>query len=228
LITEQLFEFGHNGKKLTCSVVSKVLICPEGYGYALMTAGGTAGVLLLGHRDVAYLHIDKGSISIPDSHALPGRGMVRLLSETNFVFKDELRAAAAIFAAGNTFREKPLLKLVQPQDLKTLQQALNESRPLIWQQLLDELAPTSIRSHEQILCGGGNSYYWQPELKAEFGSKVSFCGNLFADMESRFPELQKSPLLPRCADCYRFWLAMPGMGSKEGCEPLALAGGKKS
>jgi hypothetical protein len=225
-ITNHLYNFGHNGKPVTVGLVKKVIISPEGYGYALLAERRSVGILMFGHRDVAYLHIDQGSISMSDCLALPGRGMVKLLRETNYSFKDELRAAAAVFAAGDGFRSSPLLKLVSEQELKKLQQALSESRELIWAQMLDELSSSNIRSQELIICGGGNSYYWQPELRKEFGKKISFAGNILAEMQEQFPELSKSPLLPRCADCYRFWQSLPGIIEESNLRQVALSGGK--
>jgi hypothetical protein len=221
-LSQHLYGFGHNGLTVRCAVVSKVSISPEGYGYALTADKTPAGILLFGHRDMAYLHVERGSISLAESLALPGRGMVNLLRETAYVLKDELRAAAAIFAAGESFRDKPLLKLVAAPELSRLQQGLRESRQLVWQQLQDELVHTSLRSQERVICGGGNSYYWKPELKATFGTRLSFAGNLLTELQARFPTLKNDPLLPRCADCYRFWLSLPGM-SELPQSSLALA-----
>jgi hypothetical protein len=208
---ELLFEFGHNGRQVKCVVSGGVSVATEGYGYVQLADKPTAAVLMIGHRDAAYLHIDKGSICPTESLSLPGWGMVKLIKLTNYLFKDELRAAAAIFAAGDTFRDKPLLKLVLPEELPKVKRELKEARSLVWGQLMDELNDTPLRSNEQIFGAGGSGFYWKPELKAEFGAKLSMGGEFLNELQTKFPELDKSPLLPRCVDCARFWLSLPGM-----------------
>lgn len=221
-----LFEFGHNGRQVKCSVSEAVSVFPEGYGYVQLADKPTAAVLMIGHRDAAYLHIEKGSICPTESLSLPGWGMVKLIKSTNYLFKDELRAAAAIFAAGDTFRDKPLLKLVLPEELPRVKRELKEARSLVWGQFMDELADTPIRSNEQIFGAGGNGLYWRPELKDEFGAKLTMGGDFLSEIQVRFPELEKSPLLPRCADCARFWLSLPGMSEVSPVGSLAISGGR--
>jgi Actin like proteins N terminal domain len=220
-----LFEFGHNGRQVKCAVSEGVSVFPEGYGYAQLADKPTSGVVMIGHRDAAYLHIEKGSICPSESLSLPGWGMVKLIKSANYLFKDELRAAAAIFAAGDTFRDKPLLKLVLPEDLPRVKRELKEARSLVWGQFMDELSDTPIRSNEQIFGAGGNGFYWRPELKDEFGLKLSMGGDFLNEIQARFPELEKSPLLPRCTDCARTWLSLPGMSEVLPVGPLAISGG---
>ena len=223
---ELLFEFGHNGRQIKCAVTGEVSVSPEGYGYAQLADKQTAAVLMIGHRDASYLHIEKGSICPSESLSLPGWGMVKLIKSANYLFKDEMRAAAAIFAAGDAFRDKPLLKLVPPEDLERVKRELSEARSLIWGQFMDELEDTPIRSNEQIFGAGGNGFYWRPELKAEFGAKLSMGGDFLNEIQTKFPELEKSPLLPRCTDCARFWLSLPGMVDAKPASPLAISGGR--
>jgi hypothetical protein len=217
---ELLFEFGHNGRQVKCAVSSGVSVATEGYGYVQLADKPTAGVLMIGHRDAAYLHIDKGSICPNESLSLPGWGMVKLIKSANYLFKDELRAAAAIFAAGDTFRDKPLLNLVLPEELPRVKRELKEARLLVWGQLMDELDDTPFRSNERIFAAGGNGLYWRPELKAELGTKLSMGGEFLSELQIKFPELEKSPLLPRCVDCARFWLSLPGMSEMSSVDSL--------
>lgn len=212
---ELLFEFGHNGRQVKCAVSGDVCVSTEGYGYVQLADKPTAAVLMIGHRDAAYLQIDRGSICPTESLSLPGWGMVKLIKSTNYLFKDELRAAAAIFAAGDTFRDKPLLSLgILPEDLPRVKRELKEARSLVWGQFMDELDDTPLRSNERIFGAGGNGLYWRPELKAEFGAKLSMGGEFLSELQTKFPELDKSPLLPRCVDCARFWLSLPGMSDE--------------
>ena len=223
-----LFEFGHNGHQVRCKGVRKLHVSPEGYGYARLSDSPQAGVLMIGHRDAAYIHVEHGGVCPTECLSLPGWGMVKLIKLTNYVFKDELRAAAAIFAAGDKFRDKPLLKLVLPEELAQVKHELAEARPFVWNQLMDELADTPIRSANPVFGAGGNGFYWQPELKTEFGSKLSMGGDILVEMQKRFSELERSPLLPRCLDCYSFWKTLPGMGEWFEGSALAVVGGKNA
>ena len=225
-LAELLFEFGHNGHQVRCKGVKRLHVSPEGYGYARLSDNPQAGVLMIGHRDAAYIHAERGTVCHTECLSLPGWGMVKLIKATNYVFKDELRAAAAIFAAGEKFRDKPLLKIIPPDDLALVKHELAEARPLVWSQLMDELADSPMRSANPMFGAGGNGFYWQPELKAEFGSKLSMGGDILGEMQERFPELDKSPLLPRCVDCYSFWKSLPDMGEWIKTHHLAIVGGK--
>ena len=221
---ELLFEFGHNAQQLKCSVSGEVLVATEGYGYALLADKPSACVVMIGHRDAAYLHLEKGSICPTESMALPGWGMVKLIKTANYLFKDELRAAAAIFAAGDTFRDKPLLKLVLPDELERVKRELSDARSLVWRQFMNQLEDTPIRGNEQIFGAGGGGFYRRPEFKEEFGSKFSVGGEFLSEMQSKFPELEKSPLLPRCVDCARFWMSLPGMEEPSNVAPVVVGG----
>lgn len=223
---ELLFEFGHNGGQIKCSVSGEVLVVTEGYGYALLADKPSACVVMIGHRDAAYLHLEKGSICPTESMALPGWGMVKLIKTANYLFKDELRAAAAIFLAGDTFRNKPLLKLVSPEDLERVKRELKDARSLVWRQFMDQLEDTPIRSNEQIFGAGGGGFYRRLEFKEEFGAKFSVGGEFLAEIQTKFPELEKSPLLPRCVDCARFWMSLPGMDEPANVSSMVIAGGQ--
>jgi hypothetical protein len=53
-ISQHLYGFGHNGQRIQGVIVKAVAISPEGYGYALAASKSPAGILLFGHRDLAY------------------------------------------------------------------------------------------------------------------------------------------------------------------------------
>jgi hypothetical protein len=197
--------FGHNGRKIECRLVKGVHISPEGYGISRTLKRYPSVVLVFGHRDFACLHVNDESVSLPKSLPLPGWGMIKLIYTVNYAFKDELGAAEAIFKAGETFREKPLLRVVPPQDLVYVQSELQEARSLVWTQMWDKLADSTIQSAEQVSAGGGNAPYWRPELKKAVGSRLSMGGEIIKDIQQRFPHLDNLPLLGRCSDCYIFW-----------------------
>ncbi len=208
-LMELLYGFGYNGKQTGCLKVDGVRISPEGYGYAQLAQKFPAIVLMFGHRDVACLYINDGSISLSESRPLPGWGMVKLIYTIRYAFKDEFGAAEAIFNVGDVFtREKPLLRIVPPEDVKRVQGEIEEARSLVWNLLWDELTDSHIRKAEEVFAAGGNAFYWRPELKKALGSKLSTGGDLMLEMQQRFSELKepkKAPLMYRCADCYAFW-----------------------
>jgi hypothetical protein len=51
-------------------------------------------------------------------------------------------------------------------------------------------------------------------------------GEFLAEIQMKFPELEKSPLLPRCIDCARFWMSLPGMDKVFSAAPLVVTGGQ--
>ena len=106
-----LWKFEYNGVTIKTVLSEKVQISPEGYGIAQTVDTETAGVIVFGHRDVTWVHVEKHSVIEGRSKTLAGWGMHRLIHEAEYTFKDELKAAAAIFAAGSTLKDKPLLTL---------------------------------------------------------------------------------------------------------------------
>ncbi|MGB8698016.1 MAG: hypothetical protein WCD18_01245 [Thermosynechococcaceae cyanobacterium] len=228
-LAEFLHDFGFNGLRRDGMVVRQIHVLPEGYGMSRYATRFPSGVLMFGHRDISWVHIESdrfnatSSIAIADSRAFPGWGMCRLLREMSYGFKDELRAAAAIFAAGEDLKDKYLLKIVAPEDLPRLKREITEARELVWRQLWDELAYTTVRSVELVYGAGGNSFFWRHHLKQKLGSKVSFGGPLLTEMQERFGELSKSPLLYRCADCFGFWKSLLALAdSRPQAEPKAV------
>jgi hypothetical protein len=111
-----LYGFGHNADNLGFKVVDNVLISPEGTGVSKIAKRYPSGVIMLGHRDItwAYTKNEEDSISLSDSRALQGWGMLKLVRQISYHFNDELSAAAAIYAAGDELHDKQLLKVVLP------------------------------------------------------------------------------------------------------------------
>ena len=204
-LREALYEFGHNGRQVSCTLVEGVQVSPEGYGFRLFAKRYPSGVAMFGHRDFTWAHVADKTVSIADSRTLTGWGMLRLVKEISYTFVDELWAAAAICAAGETLLDKPLLKVVRPEDLARVKLEIPEARALVWSQLWDELSATSIQSVDLVFAAGGNAAFWRPELKKALGSRLSMGGEVINEIRSRFPALEKSPLLYRLADCYGFF-----------------------
>jgi hypothetical protein len=200
--------FGHNGRTVKCDLLKGVHVSPEAYGASRILKRYPSTVLALGFRDGACLHVNNDSISIPKSLPLPGWGMIKLINTVNYTFKDELAAAEAIFKAGDTFKEKPLLKVVPPEDLAYVQGEIQEARSLVWAQMWDKLTDSTIQGAEQVLAVGGTAAYWRPELKKAFGPRLSMGGGIIKDIQQRFPHLDNLSLLYRCSDCFMFWLTL--------------------
>jgi hypothetical protein len=205
-----LWEFEFNGVTLRTALLNGIHISPEGYGITRMIKAETGGVFIFGHRDVSFLQVDNGSITEGKSKTFAGWGMQRLIREIDYTFKDELQAAALIFAAGETLKDKYLLQLCNEGDLPRLKEAISEAREQLWLDLCGEFQSTSYRLAEQVICSGGNAYYWQTKLKELLGSRFDGGVGLRRKMEARFPALRGSPLLFRGADIYRFVLTLPG------------------
>lgn len=203
-----LYDFGHNGHQIRFKSVQAVHISPEGYGIRGLAKRFPSGVAMFGHRDFTWAHIADKSISLADSRALTGWGMLRLVKEISYTFVDELWAAAAICAAGEEMNDKPLLKVVPPADLARVKLEIPEARALVWAQLWDELSATSIQRAEQVFAAGGNALFWRTELKKALGSRLSMGGELLIEMKARIPGLERSPLLYRLADCYGFFKSL--------------------
>lgn len=204
-LSSLLYEFGHNGTQIKCSMVRCVHVSPEGYGISRLATRFPSGVAMFGHKDFTWAHVSDTSISISDSRSLPGWGMLKLIKQISYTFTDELWASAAIFAAGEAMVDKHLLKVVPKEDLLRVKSEIPEARRLVWSQLMDELAETTIQTAEQIFVAGGNAVFWRTEIKKAFGKRLSTGGALIDEMKTRFPELEKSPLLYRFADCYGFF-----------------------
>ncbi|NJM77731.1 MAG: hypothetical protein HC852_20550 [Acaryochloridaceae cyanobacterium RU_4_10] len=203
-LRDVLYGFGHNGKQLGCTLCEGVHISPEGYGISRMATRFPSVVLMFGHRDVTLAHVTDQSISIADSRVLTGWGMLRLVKRISYTFVDELWAAAAICAAGEALLDKPLLKVVPPCDLERVKAEIPEVRALVWAQIWDELSGTSLQLADQVFAAGGNAAFWRPELKKALGRRLSMGGELLNEMKAQFPELERSPLLYRLADCWGF------------------------
>jgi hypothetical protein len=212
-------EFEFNGTPLRTAMLNGIHISPEGYGITRMIEAETGGVFIFGHRDVSFLQVDNGSITEGKSKTFAGWGMQRLIKEVDYTFKDELQAAALIFAAGETLKDKYLLQLCNEGDLLRLKAAIAEAREQLWLDLCGEFQSTSYRLAEQVICSGGNAYYWQTKLKELLGSRFDGGVGLRREMEARFPALRGSPLLFRGADIYRFALTLPGFPAMDlvGC-----------
>lgn len=206
-----LWEFEYNGVTLKTVLSEKVQISPEGYGIAQTVDTQTAGVIIFGHRDVTWVHVEKSSVIESRSQTLAGWGMHRLIQEAAYTFKDELRAAGAIFAAGEVLRDKPLLTLVSEAELPRLKTAISGAREQIWMELTQRLMDYSIGEVEKITSSGGNAYYWKTDVAEWLGPRLDKGRRFLRAIEQRFPALKKSLLLYRCADIIAFWGTLPGV-----------------
>jgi hypothetical protein len=206
-LSSLLYEFGHNGRTVKCALVKSVHVSPEGYGVSRLAKRFPSGVMMFGHKDFTWSHVTDTSISVADSRGLTGWGMLKLVKQISYTFVDELWAAAAICAAGEALLDKPLLKVVPPEDLARVKSEIPEARQLVWSQLWDELSATSVQTADRVFAAGGNAVFWRPELKKALGSRLSMGGELIHKIKARFPELEKSALLYRLVDCYGFFEA---------------------
>ncbi|HEY9828200.1 MAG TPA: hypothetical protein V6D19_22405, partial [Stenomitos sp.] len=114
---------------------------------------------------------------------------------------------------GDDLQDKQLLKVVMPEDLARVKSEIPEARSLVWSQLWDELRESTIHNAEQVFAAGGNAIFWRSELKKALGSRLSMAGELMKEMQTRFPKLERSPLLYRLADCYGFFKSLESDGS---------------
>jgi hypothetical protein len=226
-LTDLLYGFGHNTDWIKFTVVDKVLVSPEGTGISQMGKRFPFGVIMLGHKDStwAYTKAEGDSISISDSRALQGWGMLKLVRQISYHFNDELAAAAAIYAAGDELLDKQLLKVVQPDDLVRVKAEIPEARALIWSQLWDELIESTVQTADQVFAAGGNAIFWRPELKKALGKRLSMGGELINEIRVRFPKLDRSPLLYRLSDCYGFFKLLESDGAITPDELKVIQGG---
>lgn len=206
-----LWKFEYNGVTVKTVLSEKVHISPEGYGIAQAVDTDTAGVIIFGHRDVTWIHVEKHSIVEGRSKTLAGWGMHRLIQEAEYTFKDELRAAAAIFTAGASLKDKPLLSLATEAELLRLKSALANAREQLWLELTERLMDYCLGEVEKVWISGGNAYYWKSDVLGWLGSRLDSGKTLLTQISQRFPELKGSPLLYRCADVYAFWRTLPGI-----------------
>lgn len=210
-LQEALWKFEYNGVTLKTVLSEKVHVSPEGYGITQMVDTQTAGVIIFGHRDVSWVHVENRSVIEGRSKTLAGWGMHRLIQEAQYTFKDELRAAGVIFAAGGALNHRPLLTLVSEAELPRLKAALSEAREQIWMELTQKLMDHSLGEVEKVWISGGNAYYWKSDVAHWLGSRLNKGKALLSKIEQRFPTLKKSPLLYRCADSIAFWGTLPGV-----------------
>lgn len=210
-LQKALWEFEYNGDTVKTVLSEKVHIYPEGYGIAQTVDVQTAGVIIFGHRDVTWVHVEKGSIVEGRSETLAGWGMHRLIHEVEYTFKDEFRAAAAIFAAGDALKDKPLLTLTSVAELPRLKAAIANAREQIWLELTEKLMDYSLGEVEKVWSSGGNAYYWKNDVSCWLGMRLDKGRGLLTEIEQRFPQLKGSPLLYRCADDYATWRTLPGV-----------------
>lgn len=208
-LQKALWEFEYNGITVKTVLSEKVHISPEGYGIAQTVDVGTGGVIIFGHRDITWVHVEKHSVIEGRSKTLAGWGMHRLITEVEYTFKDELRAAAAIFAAGSTLKDKPLLSVATEAELPRLKTAIANAREQNWLELTEKLMDYSLGEVEKVWISGGNAYYWKNDVSCWLGARLDKGRALITEIEQRFPELGGSPLLYRCADNYAFWQTLP-------------------
>jgi hypothetical protein len=207
-LRELLYDFGHNGKQVGVQQVSRIHIYPEGYGMSRLAQRFPSGVAMFGHKDFTWVHVAQESISIADSRGLTGCGMLQLVRQVSYTFVDELRAAAAICAAGEKLLDKPLLMVVPPEDLTRVKLEIQEARAVVWHGLWHELSITTMRSAQEVIAAGGNAAFWRPELKKVLGKRLSMGTELIDEISLVFPELHKSALQYRLADCYGFFKSL--------------------
>ena len=214
-----LYEFEFNGNPIQCMATHKVEVSPEGYGISRLSQGaGITSILVFGHRDFTYLHLEDGTIVEGKSKTLAGWGMHRLIKSVKYTFKDELKAARAIFGAGANLDNLDALKAIAPtpDDTNRLIPALKTSIDQLWMDLLYELKSTSLAEADQVIPTGGNAYYWRSQLKDMIGKKRLFTANsVFDELALRYPKRGEIPGMPsslryRIMDLYLFWLTLPG------------------
>lgn len=222
-----LYGFGHNGIQIGCTLCGGIHVSPEGYGISRMAKRFPSGVAMFGHKDFTWAHATDRSISIADSRGLTGWGMLRLVRKISYTFDDELWAAAAICAAGESLLDKPLEKVIQSVDLARVKLEIAEARALVWAQLWHELSGTSIQLAEQVIAAGGNAAFWRPELKKALGSRLSMGGELIGEMKARFPDINKPTLLYRLADCYGFFKTLESEQAESATGITIVVGGLK-
>jgi hypothetical protein len=203
--------WGFDGTKVAMVRVKACSVHTEGYGLEKLLSKSPAGLLMFGHRDILWLHVEAKEIFASLSRSFPGMGMIELLRKTSFVFKDELRASAAIFAAGDALADKSLLKIACEKDLPRLKTALEESRRLVWRDLCRKLDQTSFKSAEQVLACGGNAYYWRSQLKELLGSRLTFGVPMIKEMQERFPTVPNNSLAYRALNAYALSTAHEGV-----------------
>ena len=208
-LQQALWEFEFNGVTMRAAMLNGIHLSPEGYGITRLIQAETGGVFIFGHRDVSWLHVADGSVTEGKSKTFAGWGMQRLIQEIDYTFKDELQAAALLFAAGEGLKDRYLLQLCDEDDLPRLKEAVSEAREQVWLDLCVEFQSTTYRAVEQAICSGGNAFYWQSKLKGLLGHRFDGAVELRREMEARFPALRGSPLLFRGADIYRFVLTLP-------------------
>lgn len=194
--------FGFDGNKIKIRSVRTCSIHPEGYGMSQCLSKSPAVIFMLGHRDNAVLPVEGNRVVGSECVSFSGMGMIQLLKKTEFVFKDELRAAAAIFAAGDQLLDKHLLKIASERDLPRLKSALSEARVLYWRDMVRRLQVTPFKAAEQVLACGGNAYYWRSELKELLGSRLTLGANLMKEMQEQYPDLAGSALSIRMLNAY--------------------------
>ncbi|NJM76256.1 MAG: hypothetical protein HC852_11265, partial [Acaryochloridaceae cyanobacterium RU_4_10] len=228
-IVRLLYEgFGHNGNRVKFKFVNRVHVAPEGDGIRQIAKRFPAVFLMFGHKDFTLGYIKDKEISLVDSRSLPGWGMLKFVRQIPYTFVDELRAAAAIYAAGEKLQDKHLLKVVLPKDLARVKAAIPEVRRLIWAQLWKELIDSPINEAAIAYAIGGNAVFWYPELKKALGQRLNMGGELIKEISERFPDLDKSPSLYRLSDCFGSFKDLEsGNSYVPSARKELLGGGKK-
>ncbi len=206
-----LKEFEHNGETVVCSLDYGIQISPEGYGIGQLVTALKGGVIVLGHRDASWIHVEDRSVAVDKSVTFAGWGMHRLVRKTQFTFKHELHAAHMIFAAGPNLKPAPLERLAPSGSLNRLIEALRDGRSQYWLDLKKKLSTTSFRVAEEVIVTGGNAYYWRYEIKALLGSRQKASRPIIKDLEAAVPRLAGKAMLYRAADCFAFFCTLPGV-----------------
>ena len=211
--------FHFNGQFLNSVRIASLQVKPEGYGIYKRYASDVTNVLVMGQSDSSWLHFSQGGLSTKKSQTLPETGMHDLVQEvsTGFALTDELRASELISRAGRKLKSKQLLDLTQtrsPAELEQLKGAITAAREQYWLDRSVDFGRLDTSQVDQVHITGGTAQYFSTEINALFRSKgvePLWCKDLALEFHDRFELTEKTQLLYRMADCYGFYLTLPGV-----------------
>ncbi len=211
--------FNFNGVALDNIHFSSLSVKPEGFGLYRRYASDVTNVLVMGQSDSSWLHFTPGGLSARKSLTLPETGMHDFIREvsTGFALTDELRASELISRAGHQLRNKHLLGLTQTRsdaELGQLKRAITDARQQYWLSRSSEFERLDTSFVDCVHITGGTAQYFADEISALFrakGIKPMWCKDLALEFYERYKLPSRTPLLYRMADCYGFYLTLPGV-----------------
>lgn len=211
--------FFFNGQFLSEVHLSSLGVKPEGYGIYKRYASDVTVVLVMGQSDSSWLHFSQGGLSTKKSQTLPETGMHDFIQEvcSGFALTHELKASELIARAGRKLNDRELLELTHTNseaELAQLKEAILAAREQYWLDRSGEFNRLDTSLVDQVHVTGGTAQYFAPEIKALFRSKgveTHWCKDLALEFHERYQLKKKTPLLYRMADCYGFYLTLPGV-----------------